>query len=144
MLSQQCHKVNLINKCNVLHRKLVVRTEWKTIFGGGRPLVEDVLRWKTTFVGRRPAVEHDLQLKTTCSGAWPSVDDNLRWILACCLLRFAAFLKEMSKFSSTFMTSKEKTQIQKQMQQMVIYLWYTWCSKLSDISLGACSPWRWY
>ena len=48
---------------------------WKTTFGGRRPLVEDDLWWKMTLGGRQPAVEHDLQWK----------------ILACCLVRFAAF-----------------------------------------------------
>ena len=52
---------------------------WKTTFGGRRPLVEDDLQWKTTFGGRQPSVEDDL------------LEEDLRWILACCLVRFAAF-----------------------------------------------------
>ena len=51
----------------------------KTTFGGRRLLVEDNLRWKTTFGGRQPSVEDDL------------LEEDLRWILACCLVRFAAF-----------------------------------------------------
>ena len=49
---------------------------WKTTFGGRRPSVEDDFRWKTTYGGRRPSVEDDFLGKT---------------ILACCLVRSAAF-----------------------------------------------------
>ena len=94
---------------------------WKMTFGGRRPLVEDDLLWKTNFIGRwtsvednlqwkrtfggrRLSVEDDLQWKTTfgeddlwwkitCSRRRPSVEDTLCCILACCLLRFAAFLR---------------------------------------------------
>merc|ERR1712115_743812 len=78
--------------------------------GGKRPLVEDDLCWKMTFGGRRPFAEDDLRRKTTCGRRRPSVEDNLWWkttyggrqpsvednfwrktILACCLVRFAAF-----------------------------------------------------
>ena len=87
--------------------------QWKMTLGGRRTLVEDELRWKTTFGGRRPLVEDYLQWKTTfgwttCGRRRLSLQDNLRWkmpfggrkplveqdiqwILACCLLRFAAF-----------------------------------------------------
>ena len=43
--------------------------------------------------GRRPSVEDDLWWKTTYGGRRPSVEDNFCWktILACCLVRFAAF-----------------------------------------------------
>ena len=66
---------------------------WKTTFGGRRPLVEDDLRWKTTFGGRQPLVEDTLWWKTTYSRRRPSVEDNFwgKTILACCLVRFAAF-----------------------------------------------------
>ena len=70
---------------------------WKTTSVGRRPLekplVEDDLRWKMTFGGRRPSVEDDLWLKTTYGGRQPSVEDDFWWkmILACCLVRFAAF-----------------------------------------------------
>ena len=78
--------------------------------GGRRPLVEDYLPWKTTYVGRRPLVEDDLWWKTTFGGRPLLVEDNLWWtmtyggrrlsvednfwwktILACCLVRFAAY-----------------------------------------------------
>ena len=75
---------------------------WTTTFGGRRPLVEDHLRWKTPFGGRQPSVEDDLQWKTTFCGRQPLLEDDLhwkttfrgsRWILASCLLCFAAFFK---------------------------------------------------
>ena len=53
--------------------------QWKTIFGGRRPLVEDNLWWKTTFGGRQPSVEDDLRWKMTFSGRRPSVEDNFLW-----------------------------------------------------------------
>ena len=63
--------------------------------GGRRPLVEDDLQWKTTSVGRRPLVEDDFWWKTTFGGRRPLVEDDFWWktILACCLIRFAAFIK---------------------------------------------------
>ena len=66
---------------------------WKTTFGGRRLSVEDDLRWKTTFGGRGPLVEDNLWLTMTYGGRRPSVEDNFWWktILACCLVRFAAF-----------------------------------------------------
>ena len=36
-------------------------------------------------------LEDDFWWKTTFGGRQPSVEDDLQWILACCLLRFAAF-----------------------------------------------------
>ena len=67
------------------------RTRLKTTFGGRQSSVEDNLRWKMTFAGRRPSVEDDFWSKMTFGGRRPSVEDNLQWILACCLLRLAAF-----------------------------------------------------
>ena len=84
--------------------------QWKTTFGGRRLSGEDNLWWKTTFIGRRPLVEDDLWWKTTFGGGQPLVEDNLGWrrtfggrrplveddlqlILACCLIRFVAFLQ---------------------------------------------------
>ena len=66
---------------------------WKTTFDGRRPSVEEDLQWKTTFGGRRPSVEDDLWWKKTYGGKRPSVEDDFWWktILACCLVRFAAF-----------------------------------------------------
>ena len=51
-------------------------------------MVEDYLRWKTT-----------------CGGRQPSVEDDLCWILACCLLCFAAilvFLRHSGYIQDTF------------------------------------------
>ena len=62
---------------------------------GKWPSVKEDLRWKKTFSGRQPLVEDDLQWKTSFSGRQPSVEDALPWILACCLLRFVAFLGSM-------------------------------------------------
>ena len=70
---------------------------WKMTYGGRRPLVGDDSWWKRAYGGRRPSVEDDLRWKTTFGGRQISLEDNLwwednlRWILACCLLRFAAF-----------------------------------------------------
>ena len=63
--------------------------------GGRRPWVEDDLWWKTPFGGRRSSVEDDLWWKKTYSGRRPSVEENFwgKTILACCLVRFAAFFK---------------------------------------------------
>ena len=38
-------------------------------------------------------MKDDLWRKTTCGRRQPSVEDDLRWILACCLVRFAAFFR---------------------------------------------------
>ena len=54
-------------------------------------MVEDDLQGKRPLCGRRPLMEDHLQWKTTYGGRQPSVEDDLCWILACCLLRFAAF-----------------------------------------------------
>ena len=61
--------------------------------GGRQHLVEDDLWWKANFGGRRPLVEDDLRWKKTYSGTRPSVEEDFWWktILACCLVRFAAF-----------------------------------------------------
>ena len=70
----------------------------KTTFIGRLSLVEDDLRWKTTFggrrpfVGRQPLVEDDLWWKMTVGERQHLVEDDLHWILAFCLLRFAAVL----------------------------------------------------
>ena len=70
--------------------------------GGRRPSVEDNLRWKMTSAGRGPLVEDDLQWKKTFGGRRPFLEDEMClktnfsgrcWILACCLLRFAAFFR---------------------------------------------------
>ena len=66
----------------------------KTTFGGRWPSVEDDLRWKTSFGGRRPLVEDNIWWKKNFGGRQPSVEDDIRWILACFLLRFAAFFKD--------------------------------------------------
>ena len=58
---------------------------WKTTFGGRRPSVEDDPQWMMTFGRRQPLMEDNPWWKTTFSGTRPL------WILACCLLRFAAF-----------------------------------------------------
>jgi len=73
---------------------------WKTTSVGRQPLVEDDLGWKTTFGGRQPLVEDDLWWKMTYGGRRPSVEDDFWWktILACCLVRFAAFLSYELKF----------------------------------------------
>ena len=62
-----------------------------------QPAVEDDLQWKITFGGGRPSMEDDLLWKTNCSGRGPSAEDDLCWILACYLLRFAAFFVEAGK-----------------------------------------------
>ena len=56
---------------------------------------EDDLRWKTTIGGRRLSVDDDLRWKTTFGGRRPSMEDEFWWktILACCLVRFAAFFQ---------------------------------------------------
>ena len=89
--------------------------QWKTIFRGRQPLVEDNLWCKTTFGEIQPWVEDDLWWKTTCGGRWPLVEynlfwkttfggrqpwaeDDLWWILACYLVRFAAFFSPSSTF----------------------------------------------
>ena len=66
---------------------------------GRRPSVEDDLWWKMTFGGRRPLVEDDIWWKTTFRGRRPSVEDDLQLILACCLIRFAAFLTQKAKIA---------------------------------------------
>ena len=84
---------------------------WRKTFSGRQPSVEDDLQWKTTFSGRRPSVEDDLRWKTTydlwwkmtCSGRRPSAEDDLYWILACCLLRFAAFFENILNFMYHFL-----------------------------------------
>ena len=68
---------------------------WKMTFGGRRPWVEDNLWWKMTLGGRQTLVEDDLQWKTTFGGRRPSVEDDLWWILACCLVLFGAFSKDI-------------------------------------------------
>ena len=91
---------------------------WKMTFGGKQPSVEDDLRWKTTFSGKNlwwkttfggkwPLVEDNLWWKTTFGGRQPSVEDDLRWILACCRLRFAAFLflSFQSEFSKLYFST---------------------------------------
>ena len=58
---------------------------------GRRSLVDDNLQWKTTFGGRRSSVVNTLRWKTPFSWIWPLLKDNLLWILACCIVSFAAF-----------------------------------------------------
>ena len=69
---------NIRLKTNFIKRHPLVEDDpqWKTTFSGKQPLVEDSLWWKTTYGGRRPSMEDDFWRKT---------------ILACCLVRFAAF-----------------------------------------------------
>ena len=74
------------------------KLRWKMTFSGRWPLVEDNFWLKTTFVGRRPLVEDNLWGKVTFIGRQPSVDGNLWWILACYLLPFLAFFREIWKF----------------------------------------------
>ena len=57
--------------------------QWKTNFGGRRPLMEGELRWKTTFGGRQPSVEDNFQGKMTFGGRRPSVEDDLWWKTTC-------------------------------------------------------------
>ena len=54
---------------------------------GRQPLVEDDFRWKTAISGRQPL------WKMTFGGRQPSVKKDLCWILASCLVRFAAFFQ---------------------------------------------------
>ena len=68
---------------------------WKTTVGGRQPLVEDDVGWKTNFGGGWPSVEDDLWWKTPFGGRHPSVEDDLWWILACCLVLFGAFCKDI-------------------------------------------------
>ena len=63
---------------------VTVFTNIRSTFGGRRPSVEDDLRWKTTFL------EDDLWWKTNSGRRRPYMEDNVWWILACCLVRFAA------------------------------------------------------
>ena len=77
---------------------------WKTTFGGIQPAVEDDLWWKTTFGGRPPSEEDDLWWKTTFSGRRQSVEDVLRWILACCLVCFAAFFTTGKRLLDSIIT----------------------------------------
>ena len=82
---------------NVRSTKVLWQVEddlrWKMTFGGRQHLAEDNLWLKTTFSGRWPLVEDRLRQKVILSGRRPSVKDDFWWktILACCLVRFAAF-----------------------------------------------------
>ena len=84
---------------------------WKKTLRGRRSSVEDNLWWRTTFGGRWPSVEEDLLCKMIFVGRRPLVEDYLwwimtfsgrqpLWILAYCLLRFAALFCLSLSFDS--------------------------------------------
>ena len=82
----------------------------KMTFAGRQSSVEDNLWWKTTFSGTQPSVEDNLGLKMPFGGRQPSMEDDLQWILACCLVHFAAYFPLKKHPVSIFLISIRKSE----------------------------------
>ena len=88
---------------------------WVTLWVRPSPPVKICLsvRWVTLWVRPPPCENMCVRLLGYIVGASPlmcvlSLEDNLGWILACCLLRFAAFL-HVFLLSITIILSKVST-----------------------------------